>query len=179
MLLLSLLTTAFSTVFYGFIATAVMMAFLYLLLRVINVGTVKGLVFYATGVVLAVLLLIQFSLLIGAVEAIDTVNAAGLMISQMVEQAEETLQMNDTRHLFDAVTDKFPLIGLYIGACDVPGNTVETVAATMVETMCDCLTAYIWRRVLWIVGLSFVACVVVVIFRQKENNYIVDYDILA
>lgn len=179
MLLLSLLTTAFSAIFYGFIAAATMMTLLYLLMRIINTGMVRGVVFYATGVVLSVLLLIQFSLLIGAIEAIGTVNEAGIMIAQMAEQADDTLKVSDSRHLLDAVTDEFPLIGVYIDAFDTTGNTVGSVAATMVETMRSYLSSYIWHRVCWIGGLSFVACMIAFIFRQKENNYTVEYDIWA
>jgi hypothetical protein len=80
--LFNLLTSAFSCLFYGLVATVVLMAVLYVLLRCIGDGVVRSIVFWITGVPLFILLFFQFSMLIGAVEAKSTVAALDTWVQQ-------------------------------------------------------------------------------------------------
>ena len=179
MLIFDLLATAFSAVFYGIIATAAMMTFLYVILRTLNAGAVRSLMFYATGVILSLLLAIQFSLLVGAVNAKSTVDSAELFIRQMTENAYGTVSAVESQQVLDNLTEEFPLVGVYIDVCDFSGNDVSSLAAVMGETMRDYLTSYIWHRVWWILGFSVVACVIALVFRKKETVYTMDLDALV
>lgn len=80
--LFNLLTSAFSCLFYGLVATVVLMALLYVLLKCIGDGVVRSVVFWLTGIPLFLLLLFQFSLLIGAVESKHTVAALDTWMQQ-------------------------------------------------------------------------------------------------
>lgn len=171
-----LLTTALSSLFYGVIATAVLMTLIYVLLRVLNEGIVKSIPFYISGGVLAILLIIQLTLLIGAVQASNAVDSAEITINQLMENASGTFGATDSQRLLDYVTDEYPIIGAYIGTCDFTGNTPETIASAMAHTMRDYLSSYIWHRVFWIVGFCVVASAIAIVFRQKETNYTIDQD---
>ena len=57
----SIVETAVSSIFYGVMATCAVMAILYLILKSVDRSIVKSLAFYLTGIVLAILLIIQCS----------------------------------------------------------------------------------------------------------------------
>ena len=164
----SLITTAVSSVFYGIIATAVVMAILYAVLKTLSKGIVQAPVFYISGGVLAVLLVIQFSLMIGAVEAKDAVDSAELYMNQFLENSYGTINAQQSQQVLDKVTDEFPIIGTYLGMADFSGHDVSDLASSMHATMIDYLNSYIWHRVWWILGMIVVACIIVMLF-DKPN----------
>ena len=84
----SLFSTAFSSVFYGIVVTVTVMALLYFALKSVSKGIVQTPIFFVTGIVLAVLLAIQSTLLIGALEAKDATDAAELYLNQLLEGSQ-------------------------------------------------------------------------------------------
>ena len=74
----SLLTTAFSCIFYGVITTAVIMSILYFVLKSLSKGIVQSFPFYITGLILAFLLICNLSVLIGAFQVKSTTEAMEL-----------------------------------------------------------------------------------------------------
>lgn len=163
-----LFADAFSCILYGAVATAVIMAILYFILKTLGEGIVRTPVFYITGIVLAVLLLIQTSLMIGAIQAKDTADSALIYMRQLLENSSGIVGANESQRVLDAVTEEFPIIGVYLGIADFSGHTVSDLAESIHETMVDYLNTYIWHRVWWILGMIVVACVIVVLF--EKNN---------
>ena len=166
----SLFSTAFSSVFYGIIVTAVIMAILYVVLKSISKDIVTTPVFFVTGIVLAVLLIIQTSLMIGAIQAKDAADAAQLYLNQLLENSYGTVGAQDSQHVLEAVTTEFPLLGTYFGFADFSGNDVSELAESMHSTMIAYLSSYTWRRVWWILGIIVVAVIIVCIFEKDNNN---------
>lgn len=164
----SLFTTAFSSIFYGVIVTVVIMALIYVLLKSLSKGIVQTPVFFVTGVVLAILLTIQFSLMIGAIQAKDAVDSAKIYLNQLLENAYGTVGAQDSQKILDAVTDEYPIIGSYIGVANFSGNDVTQLSETMHETMTTYLNSYIWHRVWWILGIIAIACVIVMMFDKRS-----------
>ena len=164
----SLITTAFSSVFYGLIVTAAIMAILYVVLKSISKSIVQSPIFLITGVILAILLVIQTSLMIGAMQAKDAADSAELYLHQLLENSYGTVGAQDSQRVLDAVTNEYPVIGTYLGVADFSGNDVSNLASTMHSTMTDYLNSYIWHRVWWILGIIVVACIVVLLF-DKPN----------
>lgn len=163
MTILNLLHTAFSCIAYGFIATVALMTIIYFLLREYNKNIVRTLPFFITGTVLAILLTVQSSLLIGAASAKNTVDAAEIYLTQMFENEYGTISTKDSQAILDKITTEFPIIGTYVGICDFGGNDVSDLPAVMADTMRDYLNSYIWHRVWWILGFTAVALIVVLI----------------
>ena len=168
MIFLSLLSTAFSSVFYGMIVTGVVMALLYVLLRSLSKGIVQSIPFYVTGVVLALLLTIQFTLMIGAMQAKDTADAAKIYTTQLLEDASGIVGAQDSQMVLDAITEQFPIIGAFVGFADFSGTTVSDLAESMYSSIVDFLNTYIWHRVWWILGIVVVACLIVSCFSKNE-----------
>ena len=166
MVFFSLISTAFSSLFYGSIVTAVIMVLLYAVLKAVSRSIVQTPVFYVTGVVLAVLLLVQTSLMIGAIQAKSTLDAAEIYLTQLLEDTSGAVSAQDSQHILDALTDEIPIIGSFIDVANFSGQEVEDLPAAMCTTMRDDLSSYIWRRVWWTLGIIAVACVLVIFFDK-------------
>lgn len=174
MTFISLITTAFSSVFYGVIVTAVVMAILYVLLKMLNDGIVQSIPFYVTGVVLAILLIIQCSLMIGAIQAKDATKSVEIYLSQMVEESSGTVSAQDSQEIMDAITENFPIIGSFIDIADFSGHDISDLPEVMRNSMEEFLSTYIWHRVWWILGVSATACLIAICFRKRPCDYSVD-----
>ena len=148
----SLITTAFSSIFYGVIVTAVIMAILYVVLKSLSKG------------------IVQTSLMIGAIQAKDAADSAEIYLNQLLEDRYGTVGAQDSQRVLDAVTDEYPVIGTFFGVADFSGHDVSDLAKSMHETMIDHLNSYIWHRVWWILGIIVVACVIAVCFEKKGSN---------
>ena len=169
MIFISLITTAISCIFYGIIITAVIMAVLYFILRAINKGIVQTLTFYITGVVLAILLLIQTSMAIGAIKAKETADAAKQYVCEMMESYQGIVNTDESHEVIDAVKDEFPLIDKFVDLTALYGKNVADLPNTIHSNITDYLNTFIWHRVWWIMGIIIVACIIIVLF---ENNNI-------
>lgn len=170
MIFFSLFSTAISSVFYGIIATAVVMTILFALLKAISKGIVQTPAFFVTGIILAVLLIVQFSLLIGAVQAKDATNSAGIYLTQLLENQNGTVTAQNSQQIMDAVTDHFPVIGSYLNLADFSGYDVSELPDVMYSTMIEYLNSYIWHRVWWILGFIIVACFIVALFENNKTT---------
>ncbi len=166
----SLFSTALSSVFYGFIITFAVMAILYAILKALSNGIVQTAVFFYTGVILFMLLVVQFSLLVGAIEAKDAADAAEVYLRQVVEDKQGTVSIQESQQAMDAVTSNFPIIGSFLNIVDFSGHDVSDLPEVMHETMTEFFSSYIWHRVWWILGFIAVACVVVVLYENNDQN---------
>lgn len=171
MLIFHLITTAISTVFYGIIATVALMSLLFIILRLIKSTVSKNILFYPVGSLLAVLLVAQFTMLFGARKAIAVVDDMETGVIMARDGLENTVASAVPQEYLNELTDRYPLIGLYIEGIEVAGNTAGITVNAIAGTVREELSAYIWRRVWWIAGSVLVACVIALMFpctvRQK------------
>lgn len=170
MVFFSLFSTAFSSVFYGVIVTAAIMAILYVVLKSISRGIVSTPVFFITGAVLAILLVIQSSLMIGAMQAKDAADSAKIYLDQLLESSYGTVGAQDSQKVLETVTTEFPLLGTYFGFADFSGNDVSELSESMHETMTDYLNSYIWHRVWWMLGIIVMAVVIACMFEKNGGQ---------
>lgn len=171
MIFFSLISTAFSSIFYGIIATVAIMAILYAVLRAINKSIVQTPVFYITGAILAILLLIQTSLLIGAMQAKGTADAAQEYVSGLIENYQGVVDSRESRQAIDALTDEFPIIGNFVDLTAFYGRSIADLPTSIHATVVDFLNSYIWRRIGWLLGILFVGCLIVIMFAKPNNEY--------
>ena len=170
MIFFSLLSTAASSIFYGIVVTAIILAILYAVLKSLSKGIVQSIPFYVTGVVLAILLIVQCSLMIGAIQAKDAVDSAEIYLNQLLEDKYGTISAQDSQKVMDAITENFPIIGNFIDIADFSGHDISDLPEVMHESMINFLSSYIWHRVWWILGIIVVACVIAVCFEKKGGN---------
>ena len=168
MMFFSLIGTAFSSIFYGVIITAAIMAILYVVLKSINDGIVRSIPFFATGVILAVLLVIQCTLMVGAIQAKGSIEAANIYLTQLLEGYSGTIGAQDSQEIFDKVTEQFPLFGTFIGYTDFSGHEISELPEVMTSTINDFFTSYIWHRVLWILGFILIGCFIPMLYDKRS-----------
>lgn len=146
------------------------MAILYAILKALSNGIVQTAVFFYTGVILFMLLVVQFSLLMGAIEAKDAADAAEVYLRQVVEDKQGTVSIQESQQAMDAVTSNFPIIGSFLKIVDFSGHDVSDLPEVMHETMTEFFSSYIWHRVWWILGFIAVACVIVIMFAPARKS---------
>ncbi len=173
MIILSLLSTAISSIFYGIIATAVVMVIYYVLFKALDSDVVRSKAFIAVSSVLSLLLIVQFSMLIGAAQAKGKVDSAEIYLQQITENKYGAIDANGSQALLDDVTNEFPLIGTYVGVCNFAGHTMDDIAGTMAETMRSYLNTFIWHRVWWILGFIVVAIILMFVIpgTGRKSSY--------
>ncbi len=167
MIFFSLFSTAFSSVFYGIVVTVTVMALLYFALKSVSKGIVQTPIFFVTGIVLAVLLAIQSTLLIGAHEAKDATDAAELYLNQLLEGSQGVISAKESQQVMDALTEKFPLIGVYANIADFSGNDWAELPRVIHDTLTSYLNSFIWHRVWWSLAIIALACLVVMLFDKR------------
>ena len=171
----SLYSTAISSILYGIVITAALMAILYFILKTISNGLVRSFVFYITGVIMAILLIVQFSLMIGAMQAKDAADSAQLYMNQLLENSSGIVGAKEIQQTFDDVIEHFPIIGSFIGLADFSGNNVSQLPDLIHKTMISFLNSYIWHRLLWIFCIIVISCIIVVLFERKKST-IINFD---
>lgn len=170
MMFFSLISTAFSSIFYGIIVTIFVMAILYAVLAAISRKIVHSMPFYATGVILALLLSIQFSLLIGAFQAKHSVGAVNVYLNQLVENNEGIVGAQDSQVLFNKVIEEFPIIGSFLGYADFSGHEISELPNVVCSTINNYFSTFIWHRVGWIIGFIVLGCLVPMLFDKRDNS---------
>lgn len=162
----SLLSTGISCIFYGIIATAVVMAILYFILKSLSQGIVKSVPFYITGVILAFLLTCNISIAIGAYQVKESTEAMEVSLRQLAEQVAGVVNANESQAIFDMLIDDYPLLGNYLQLADFSGNHVSDLVFAMPQEVRSEMNSVIWSNLLWALGYIVMACVVVMIFDR-------------
>ena len=170
MVFFSLFSTALSSVFYGIIITAAIMALLYAVIKALSKTITSLSIFYITGVVMGILLVIQLSLMIGAFQAKEAADSAEIYLHQLLENRYGTVGAQDSQRIFDAVTHEYPIIGTFLGVADFSGHNISDLAASMHSTIIEYLDSYIWHRIGWTLGIIFVGVIVVMLFDKPNAN---------
>lgn len=168
MTLISLFNTALTSIIYSIIVTATIMAMLYFILKSISRNMVHTPVFYITGIIVSMLLIVQFSLMIGAIQAKEATDSAKIFLTQMLENASGRVTAQESQKVMDALTESYPIIGVYLNLADFSGHDASELADSMCETMNSYLSSYIWYRVLWSLCIIMVGCLVVMMYDKRN-----------
>lgn len=170
MIFFSLMTTALSSVFYGIIATCVMMAVLYMVLMMVSKTVVRTPAFYVVGVVMAVLLLIQTTLLIGAMKAKDAADEAFESASQVADTSTGVIDNENIHQFLDTMNEQYPIIQYFIDLSETSTDGVTNLADAMHQQVTDYLDSFVWHRVWWILGIIIVACILVIMLDKSGSG---------
>ena len=166
----SIVETAVSSIFYGVMATCAVMAILYLILKSVDRSIVKSLAFYLTGIVLAILLFIQFSLMSGAYQAKGAADSAINYLNQLSEEHDGALGINDIKQGLDSVLEEYPILGTFVDITNYSEQELSDLTETIHKTLSDHINTYIWHRVLWIIGFVIVGCTITVLLNRSYTS---------
>ena len=170
MIFFSLFSTALSSVFYGLIATFVIMALLYVVLRAISPSAVQTPIFLCSGVLLALLLLVQTSLMIAAIQAKSAADQTKDYLTETLAVGQDAVEAVNSQELIEAVTGSFPILGSFVDTSRFAGIDIKEVPLALHNTITDYLNSSIWHRVWWLLGFIVVACVLVIVFDEKRGE---------
>lgn len=168
MTFISLLNTAFTSFINGIVVTAAIMAIMYFILKSLSRNMVRTPIFYITGIIVAALLIVQTSLMIGAIKAKGAADAAQIYLSQLLENRHGTVGANESQQVMDSVTETFPIIGVFVNIADFSGHDFSDLAESMHETIVSYLNTYIWHRVLWSFGIIIIACLIIMMYDKRN-----------
>lgn len=188
MMFFEIVSIMFGALFYALLATIVFMGLLFVLLRAIDKRHVGTIPFFIVGIFLAIFLLVQQTLMFGAIKARsavseikETVNVCtdamqnrmaalsevfpegkSLNPEELVSKAQEDCQILVTYgDILDLKTEDFTT------AIDGEGSISEN----LFQMVDDKLKTYIWHRVWWIIGISLLSCIVVLLLPGKKTSY--------
>ena len=171
MVFFELFSTGFMCVCYGILITLILMALLYSALRLLNRGIVSSIPFYITGVFLFLLLVVQFSLMMGAFEVKGYIEGVESYVTQLVGGMTGVLDAQESQMILEKVTDQYPLLEVYLDTYNFSGKEIEGLPAAVAGILRENLVGYIWHRVWWVVGLVIVASVIAIITRKRPATY--------
>lgn len=168
----SLFTTAFSCIFYGAIATAVIMAVLYFLLKLLSAGIVKSIPFYIIGVVLAILLIVDLTVLIGAFQVKSVTESMEVSLRQLTENIHGTVNAHESQIVFDHLIEEYPMLGSYLQLADFSGNDISELAIAIPEVIREELNSIILGNTCWAIGYIIVACILAMLFEKSNTRHV-------
>lgn len=144
-------------------ATALLMLLLFVGLRVLRPAVGRNLLFLPLGVVLAVVLVAQFTMLFGAMEALSMVDDVEANVLLVKEGLEGTVSAAAPQEVLGEIEEQYPLVDMYVKGMgtsgDIAGGTVSAVAGAIRDE----LSGYIWHRIWWILGAAVVSCIIALI----------------
>lgn len=166
----SILSEGFTSLFYGIVITAFIMATLYFILSSLSKGTVRSIPFFVTGPILAFLLIVNMTLLVGAFTVKSETESMRLWLTQRLDGIDGTADLQSSQQVGDMLNEQFPLSGCFLNLFDMSGHPIEELPQVFYEVINDEMNSIIWSRLLWSFGFIVAAMLVALYFDKGEGN---------
>ena len=157
-----------SSIFYGIVLTAFIMATLFFLLKNLSNGVYRSVAFYITGVVLAILLTVNFTVIIGAFSVKGQTDAMHLWMTQQLNGIDGYADIENSQAIGERLNDQFPMLGCFFDLYNMSGHTMNQLPDVFYETINSELNSIILSKILWSVGF-IIAAVLVALYFTKED----------
>lgn len=156
--------------FYGVIITAFIMATLYFILSSLSQGTVRSVAFYLTGPILALLLVVNMTLLVGAVTVKGETESMRLWLEQRLDGVHGIADIQSSQQVGDMLNEQFPLSGCFLNLFNMSGHQMDELPQVFYEVINDEMNKMIWGRSLWSLGFIVAAMLVALYFDRGDVN---------
>lgn len=166
----SILSEGITCLFYGIVITAFIMATLYFILSSLSKGTVRSIPFFITGPILALLLIVNMTLLVGAFTVKSETESMRLWLTQRLDGIHGTADLQSSQQVGDMLNEQFPLSGCFLNLFDMSGHSIEELPQAFYEVINDEMSSMIWSRLLWAFGFIIAAMLVALYFDKGEGN---------
>lgn len=167
-LFLSLLMESMSCIFYGIIITAFIMVTLFFLLKNLSSGVYRSIPFYITGTVLALLLTINTTVIIGAVKIKGQTESMRIWLTQQLDGMEGIADVHSSQQIGTELNEQFPLLDCFFNLYDMSGNSISSLPQAFYETINREANQIILRKSIWSVGF-IIAAILTALYFTKEN----------
>lgn len=167
---LSILSESITCLFYGIIITAFIMATLYFILSTLSKGAVRSIPFFITGPILALLLMVNMTLLIGAFTVKNETESMRIWMTQRLDGIHGTADLKSSQQVGDMLNEQFPLSGCFLNLFDMSGHPIEELPQVFYEVINEEMNSMIWSRLLWSFGFIVAAMLVALYFDKGDGN---------
>lgn len=171
---LELLSYGFDIIAIALVLTIVTMALLYCLLMAIGKQYVSGIPFYASGVMLFLMLLYQNFLAIGAFYSKELIDDFHEKAVSMVQVAQSGIsQVEDYQASIDEITSEFPLLVPFINTANENVVNMQEWVETTTDGLHSTIKWFILRRIIWssVFILLAMACAILVGKTDNVDTY--------
>lgn len=183
-----IVSTMFGVLFYAILATMVFMGLLFVLLRAIDKRHVGTIPFFITGIFFAVFLIVQFTLMFGAMRVNAVVsdlketatafcnvqqNGLAMLADNLSDDASVNLEEVTSKMKYDiGILETYgSVLGMKTEDFALDAEGVEGVSEDIFRMVNDRLSTYIWHRVWWIIGISILTCIIVLMLPGKKSSF--------
>ena len=164
--LLDILKFSAGSVLWGVLIALAMMALFVFIVR----GWWKDALFtpptYIAGIVLALLLMFQCTMIVGALKIISMTDRYEAIMDNIVDEnfsyLDREASREETNEVIHRLVGQVPLLQHYIGSGWSEGITLRQVPHTMAGELKSYMRSYIVRRLLWSLGFVVVLGVIAI-----------------
>ena len=166
----SLFSGALSCIFYGFVITAFVIATLYFLLSMASNGIVRSPAFFISFFILAILLWVNMSVMVGAFQVKSATNAMELRLNQIVEGYYGYVDIQESQEIGDMLDEEFPILNHYLNLFNWSGNSYEDLPELVASGINRQMNQQIWSNILWSLGFIVAAVLISLYFDRGETQ---------
>lgn len=166
----SILYKGITCLFYGFIITGFIMATLYFLLSTLSRGAVRSIPFFLTGPILALLLVVNMTVLTGAFTVKSETESMRLWLTQQLDGAEGIANLQISQEVGEMLNRQFPLSECFLNLFDMSGHTVSELPQVFYEVINSEMNRTVWNKILWSLGFIIAAVLVALYFDRGMGN---------
>lgn len=167
---ISLFFESASCLFYGIIITAFIMSTLYFLLKASSDGIVRSIPFYIAGVVLSIILVVNMSLVVGAVTVKQQTGSMQLWLTQQLENVEGVADVQSSQAVGNILNEEFPLLGCFLNLFDMSGYQIRELPQVFYDVINKEMNGVIFSKILWSLGAMIAAILVALYFEEGKKT---------
>lgn len=171
MIFFELASSAFTAVLYGIVLTVFIVGLLYVILRQISRGIVESVGFYITGAVLTLMLIVQFTMMFGAIKAKGYVDMVEDNVSELIAGVNGAVTADESKEIIDELASENSLVGLFIDKVNVEGQEIAELPHVVANAYRDRINSWIWNRFWWILGSLVTAITIMILTRNRTSSY--------
>ncbi len=163
-MLYDILIHSASSVIWGILISVLCMVLFFLLIKGCYKDATLSPVSYVVGVVLFFLLCFQCILIVGSCKIISTTGEYEEDLTAIVDRfaPDDMLDQEQAAELIQRFIDAYPVLGYYVSASGEYEGSVRELPHRMVSELHSMMYWYIFRRLLWCLGFTIVAAIIVV-----------------
>ena len=124
----SLFFESITCLFYGIVIAVFIMATLYFILKTLSRGIVRSIPFFLTGVILSIFLVVNMSVVVGAISIKQQTGSMKLWLTQQLENVEGIADVQSSQAVGDILNEEFPLLGCFLNLFDMSGDSMYSIS---------------------------------------------------
>lgn len=165
----SLFFESITCLFYGIVIAVFIMATLYFILKTLSRGIVRSIPFFLTGVILSIFLVVNMSVVVGAISIKQQTGSMKLWLTQQLENVEGIADVQSSQAVGDILNEEFPLLGCFLNLFDMSGYPMNELPQVFYDVINKEMNGIICSKLLWSLAI-IIAAVLIALYFEKGGN---------